>query len=121
MNAAPALSLSGIAKRFGAVEALSDARFELRRGAVHALLGENGAGKTTLMRIAYGLLRADAGEMRVDGAPFAPHSPLDALARGIGMVHQHFTIVPAMTVAENIALGGHGRFRPEEADRKSVV
>ena len=115
MNEAPALSLSGIAKRFGAVEALSDARLELRRGSVHALLGENGAGKTTLMRIAYGLLRADRGEMRVDGAVFAPRSPLDAIARGIGIVHQHFTIVPAMTVAENIALGGHGRFRPEAA------
>ena len=71
MNEAPALSLSGIAKRFGAVEALSDARLELRRGSVHALLGENGAGKTTLMRIAYGLLRADRGEMRVDGAVLA--------------------------------------------------
>jgi len=112
---APALTLTGIAKRFGAIEALSDARFELNRGSLHALLGENGAGKTTLMRIAYGLLRADRGDMRVDGAAVALRSPRDAIALGIGMVHQHFTIVPAMTVAENVALGGRGRFEPREA------
>ena len=114
MSDAPALSLRGIAKRFGAVEALTDARFELRRGSLHALLGENGAGKTTLMRIAYGLLRADHGEIRVDGAAVVLRSPRDAIALGIGMVHQHFSIVPAMTVSENVALGGRGRFRPDE-------
>ena len=114
MSDALALSLSGIAKRFGAVDALTDARLEIRRGSLHALLGENGAGKTTLMRIAYGLLRADQGEIRVDGKAVTLRSPRDAIALGIGMVHQHFSIVPAMSVSENIALGGRGRFRPEE-------
>jgi simple sugar transport system ATP-binding protein len=82
---------------------------------VHALLGENGAGKTTLMRIAYGLTKADAGEVRLDGAVVRWRSPADALAAGIGMVQQHFALVPAMTVAENVALGLPGRFDPRAA------
>ena len=115
MTEAPALTLERVAKRFGETRALVDASLELRRGSLHALLGENGAGKTTLMRIAFGLIPPDAGAVRVDGAMVTLRSPLDAIARGIGMVHQHFTLVPAMTVAENVALGGHGRFRSREA------
>ena len=109
-DAPVALELEGITKRFAAVQALSRAAFRLRPGSVHALLGENGAGKTTLMRIAYGLLRPDAGTIRVGGRPRQFGTPRDALAAGIGMVQQHFSLVPAMTVAENIALGRGGAY-----------
>ena len=83
--------------------------FELRRGEVHALLGENGAGKSTLMSILYGLYSPDEGEVEIDGESVKIHSPSDAIARGIGMVHQHFMLVPVMTVAENIVLGAEPR------------
>ncbi len=108
-DAPVALALRGIDKRFGNVQALSAATLEVRSGTVHALLGENGAGKSTLMRIAYGLERADAGAVVVWNERVRITSAADAIANGIGMVHQHFTLVPAMTVAENIALGGRGR------------
>jgi simple sugar transport system ATP-binding protein len=111
---APVLELLGIVKRYGSLTALDDASLVLRPGTVHALLGENGAGKTTLMRVAFGMVRPDAGRVRVDGRDLQLRSPADAIATGIGMVHQHFTLVPAMTVAENIALGGHGRLRRRE-------
>ena len=104
------LALDGIVRRFGAAVALDGASLGVRRGTLHAVLGENGAGKTTLMRIAFGMLQPDAGTVRLDGAPHRLASPADAIAAGIGMVHQHFTIVPAMTVAENVALGGRGRY-----------
>jgi simple sugar transport system ATP-binding protein len=106
---AAALELRGIHKRFRAQAALAGADLVVRPGTVHALLGENGAGKSTLMRIAYGLERADAGDVRVNGRVARFASPADAIAAGIGMVHQHYAIVPAMTVAENVALGGRGR------------
>ena len=110
---APVLELVGIHKRFGSVQALRGADFVLTAGEVQALLGENGAGKTTLMHIAYGLVRPDAGEVRVDAAPRLIASPGQARRLGIGLVHQHFTAVPALTVAENIALAagwsGHPR------------
>jgi len=105
----PALSLRGIDKRYGATQALASASLRVRAGTVHALLGENGAGKTTLMHIAYGMARADAGTIELYGRTARFDSPADAIAGGVGMVHQHFTLVPAMTVAENVALGGHGR------------
>ena len=109
MTAAPfALEMAGVSRRFGAVLALDDVSLQVRRGSVHALLGENGAGKTTLMHVAYGMVRADSGTIRVGPNPARILSPADAIALGIGMVHQHFTLVPAMTVAENIALGGRG-------------
>lgn len=109
------LILDGISRQFGSTIALDDVSFRLRAGTVHALLGENGAGKTTLMRIAFGMLRADSGALRVKERDMKLVSPSDALAHGIGMVHQHFTLVPTMTVAENVALGGAGRFDPERA------
>ena len=79
--------------------------FDVRAGEVHALLGENGAGKSTLMRQLYGLYQPDAGQILVDGQPLSFHSPADAIRAGIGMVHQHFMLVPTLTVAENVALG----------------
>jgi general nucleoside transport system ATP-binding protein len=100
----PALELLGITKRFGSVQALRGADFTLASGELHALLGENGAGKSTLMHIANGMVRRDAGEVRVNGIARSIHSPRAARELGIGMVHQHFTSVPALTVSENIAL-----------------
>lgn len=119
---APSLELHDISKRFGSVIALEDVSFATTPGSVHALLGENGAGKTTLMRIAFGMIRPDAGHLMVNGEPRVISSPADAIAAGIGMVHQQFSLVPAMTVAENVALGGKGRFRSDEvAERLSEV
>ncbi|HVD32395.1 MAG TPA: ATP-binding cassette domain-containing protein, partial [Gemmatimonadales bacterium] len=100
----PVFELIGIQKRFGSVQALDGADFTLRTGEIHALLGENGAGKSTLMHIAYGLVRSDTGDVRMDGVVRRIASPRQARELGIGMVHQHFTSVPALTVAENIAL-----------------
>jgi len=109
------LSLEDITHSFGSVQALDAASLHVRPGTVHALLGENGAGKSTLMRVAFGLLTPQEGTLHWQGQALTLRSPADALARGIGMVHQHFSLVPAMTVAENVALGGRGRFHPSEA------
>jgi simple sugar transport system ATP-binding protein len=98
------LELRGITKRFGSVVADDSVDFELRRGEVHALLGENGAGKSTLMNVIYGLYRPDEGEILVNGRPVVFGSAKDAIEAGIGMVHQHFMLIPVMTVAENIVL-----------------
>jgi simple sugar transport system ATP-binding protein len=105
----PLLTLRGITRKFGTFTALDAVSFSVRAGKVHALLGENGAGKTTLMRVAFGLIRPDTGEILVDGTHRRFNSPGDAIAAGIGMVHQQFSLIPAMTVAENVALGGRGR------------
>ena len=102
---APALELRGITKRFGPVVANDGIDFDLRPGEVHALLGENGAGKSTLMSILYGLYSPDEGEIRVNGEQVEVDSPSRAIDLGIGMVHQHFMLVPVMTVTENIVLG----------------
>jgi simple sugar transport system ATP-binding protein len=99
------LELRNITKRFGAVSANDRVSIVVRGGSIHAIVGENGAGKSTAMRIAYGFYRADEGEILVDGQPRSIRSPHDAIALGIGMVHQHFMLVDAMTVAENIVLG----------------
>ncbi|MBS2026904.1 MAG: ABC transporter ATP-binding protein [Deltaproteobacteria bacterium] len=101
----PALELSHISKRFGALAALDDVSLAVQPGEILALVGENGAGKSTLMNVAYGLYRADAGEIRIRGEVVHPRSPADAIARGVGMVHQHFQLVPPLTVAENVVLG----------------
>jgi general nucleoside transport system ATP-binding protein len=111
-----ALALTGITKRFGTTLALQDVTLRIGPGRVHALLGENGAGKTTLMRVAFGMVHPDAGTVQVQGRRMDIRTPADAIAAGIGMVHQHFTLVPAMTVAENLALGGHGRLRASDTD-----
>ncbi|HEX2755436.1 MAG TPA: ABC transporter ATP-binding protein [Candidatus Limnocylindrales bacterium] len=102
---APALEMRGITKRYPGVVANDRIDLEVRPGEIHALLGENGAGKTTLMNILYGLARPDEGEILIDGAPVKITGPSDAIARGINMVHQHFMLVPVLSVAENILLG----------------
>jgi simple sugar transport system ATP-binding protein len=101
----PALEAAGIVKAFPGVLANDHVDFELRSGEIHALLGENGAGKSTLMNILAGLYRPDEGEIRLDGRPVVFRSPRDAIEAGLGMVHQHFTLVPSQTVTENILLG----------------
>jgi simple sugar transport system ATP-binding protein len=103
-----AVVMRGIRKRFGDVEALKGVDLTVRAGEIHALLGENGAGKTTLMNILYGLVPADAGAIDVDGRRIEVASPQDATRAGIGMVHQHFKLVPTLTVTENMILGDHG-------------
>jgi simple sugar transport system ATP-binding protein len=104
-EATTVLELRGITKSFPGVVANDHIDLDLRRGEVHALLGENGAGKTTLMNVLYGLSKPDEGEILVDGQRVSFGSPKDAISRGIGMVHQHFMLIPVMTVAENIVLG----------------
>jgi ABC-type uncharacterized transport system ATPase subunit len=101
----PALDLRRITKRFGRLVANDAIDFELRRGEIHALLGENGAGKSTLMNVLYGLHHPDEGEILLDGEPVRIDSPRRAISLGIGMVHQHFMLVSVMTVAENLVLG----------------
>src|ERR1041384_7488381 len=100
----PALELRGITKRFPGVLANDHVDFDLPRREVHALLGENGAGKSTLMNILYGLYHPDEGETFMRGPRVSLTSPTDAIEHGIGMVHQHFMLIPVMTVAENIVL-----------------
>jgi len=112
------LTLSDISKSFGAVRALDGATLSVAAGEVHALLGENGAGKTTLMRIADGLLQADAGRILVDGRPVLLRSARDARKQGIGLVHQHSTAVPALSVAENIALTAGWAVAPRALHRR---
>ncbi len=107
----PALELRGVSKKFSSVVALDSVSFTVRPNSVHALLGENGAGKTTLMRIAFGMVKPDNGQILRNGQIIDLSSPSKAIAAGIGMVHQQFSLVPAMTVAENIALGGRGLYR----------
>src|SRR5438445_6066340 len=99
------LELRNITKRFGNVLANDGVNIVVRPGSIHAIVGENGAGKSTAMRIAYGFYKADGGEILVEGQAREVNSPHDAIALGIGMVHQHFMLVETMTVAENIVLG----------------
>src|SRR4029079_10176124 len=99
------IELRRITKAFGTTVANREVDFDLRPGEIHALLGENGAGKTTLMSILFGLVTPDEGEILLGGEPVSLASPHDAVQRGIGMVHQHFMLVPNFTVAENVVLG----------------
>ena len=101
----PVLEMRGITKRFPGIVANDAVDFDLLPGEVHALLGENGAGKSTLMNILYGLYTPDEGEILIRGKRVDMHSPRDAIGQGIGMVHQHFMLIPVMTVAENVVLG----------------
>ncbi|MDX1448202.1 MAG: ABC transporter ATP-binding protein [Acidimicrobiia bacterium] len=120
MNNEPAVRLEGITKRFPGVIANQDVTLEVARGEIHALCGENGAGKSTLMKILYGMQKADEGRMFIDGVEVDFHSPTDAIAAGIGMVHQHFMLADNFTVLENVILGAEpthagGRIDFEEA------
>jgi simple sugar transport system ATP-binding protein len=120
----PILELRGITKNFPDVVANDAVDFDLFSGEVHALLGENGAGKSTLMNVLYGLYRPDAGEIRLDGARAEISSPRDAIELGVGMVHQHFMLIPVMTVAENIVLAmepRRGPFLDRESAEKRVA
>ena len=103
-----AIELIGISKSFGPVKANRDIQLEVRQGTIHGVIGENGAGKSTLMSILYGFYQADSGEIRVGGKPVSIKTPNDAIALGIGMVHQHFMLVENFTVLENIILGAEG-------------
>ncbi|MEO5888569.1 MAG: ATP-binding cassette domain-containing protein, partial [Anaerolineales bacterium] len=122
------LEAKGITKKFPGVLANDRVDFDLRKGEIHALLGENGAGKSTLMNILYGLHKPDAGEVIVDGSPMQLNSSRDAINHGIGMVHQHFMLIPVFTVTENIMLCAETDHRtaPNEMplvklDRKEVA
>ena len=119
-----AVELRRINKRFGAVHANRDVDLRVERGSITGIIGENGAGKSTLVSILYGFYAADSGEILLDGEPIRPDGAADAIVRGIGMVHQHFMLVPAMSVLENVTLGREGgllRFRGERAARARMA
>src|ERR1700757_4816250 len=105
VTAEPLLALSQLTKRFGSFTALSEVSLDLRPGEVHCILGENGAGKSTLCNLIFGVHQPDGGVMRYRGAPFGPAGPADALAQGIAMMHQHFSLVGGMSVVDNVLLG----------------
>jgi len=117
---APALEMRGITKRYPGVVANDQIDLEVRPGEIHALLGENGAGKTTLMNVLYGLARPDEGQILLDGEEVHLTGPSDAIHRGISMVHQHFMLVPVLSVAENIVLGEETMAGPVFLDRKEA-
>ncbi|HEY4995377.1 MAG TPA: ATP-binding cassette domain-containing protein, partial [Aestuariivirga sp.] len=104
----PAIELINIDKRFGAVHANNNVSIAIAAGTIHGIIGENGAGKSTLMSILFGFYQADKGECRIQGKPEKIKSSTDAIALGIGMVHQHFMLVEPFTVLENIILGAEG-------------
>src|ERR687892_1158422 len=113
--------MKGVTKRYPGVLANDHIDLGVRPGEIHALLGENGAGKSTLMNILYGLAEPDEGEILMDGQPITIHSPADAIARGISMVHQHFMLVPVLTVAENIVLGEETMANAVFLDRREAA
>ena len=117
---APALEMRGITKRYPGVVANDGIDLEIRPGEIHALLGENGAGKSTLMNILYGLATPDEGEILLDGTAVTIAGPADAIARGISMVHQHFMLVPVLSVADNILLGEETMANPIFLDRREA-
>ncbi len=123
-NAVPLLEMRGITKRFPGVVANDRVDFDVRVGEVHTLFGENGAGKSTLMRVLYGFYKPDEGEIRLRGESVAITSPAAAIARGIGMIHQHFMLVNTLTVAENVALGtrsGRGPLTDLDAVTRRII
>src|SRR5262245_42451619 len=110
----PLLTLADISKRFPGVVANDQVTFAVAEREIHALLGENGAGKSTLVKLIYGLMRPDGGRMSLAGKPYAPSSPAEARAKGVGMIFQHFSLFDGLTVAQNIALG----MNRQRADRR---
>ncbi|RKF18555.1 ABC transporter ATP-binding protein [Alginatibacterium sediminis] len=110
-----AIELSHIDKKFGAVHANRDISLQVPKGTIHGIIGENGAGKSTLMSIIYGFYKADKGSMMIDGKPFLPSSSQDAIASGVGMVHQHFMLVETFTVLENVVLGAEDGWKLNES------
>ncbi|WP_408908370.1 ATP-binding cassette domain-containing protein, partial [Variovorax paradoxus] len=112
MSSTTVLRLQGITKRFGSLVANDAISLDLRAGEVLALLGENGAGKSTLMSILFGHYVADEGRIEVFGAPLAPGNPKAALAAGVGMVHQHFTLADNLSVLDNVTMGTEPLWRP---------
>lgn len=116
---APLLEIQNLFKSFGKLQALAGVHFTLAAGEIHALLGENGAGKSTLMNILYGLLQADSGRIFLEGKPFSPRSPAQAIRAGLGMIHQHFMLVSNFTVLENLMLG-HTRFDFSKSGRQRL-
>ncbi|MFC6331508.1 ABC transporter ATP-binding protein [Paenibacillus septentrionalis] len=114
------LEMDSITKKYGTVTANQDVNFNLRKGEVHALIGENGAGKTTLMRILYGMESSTSGQIKVDGKPVSFQDPTDAIKHKIGMVHQHFMLFPAFSIAENIVIGGEPK-KGVIFDRKQAI
>ncbi|WP_229890935.1 ABC transporter ATP-binding protein [Streptomyces lavendofoliae] len=119
--AAPAVELRGITKRFPGVVANHDIDITIRKGTVHALVGENGAGKSTLMKILYGMQKPDEGTITIDGKQVSFSSPADAIATGIGMVHQHFMLADNLTVLENVVLGGEKLYGIGAKARKKIM
>ncbi|WP_341894398.1 ABC transporter ATP-binding protein [Ferrovibrio terrae] len=115
--AAPILRVAGISKRFGTLQALQDVSLDLQMGDIHCLLGENGAGKSTLCNVVFGLVQADSGDLHLNGMKFSPSGPSDALQSGIAMVHQHFSLIPELTIVENLCLSK--RFK--RFDRKAEL
>jgi simple sugar transport system ATP-binding protein len=107
----PAVEFRNISKAFGAVQANADVSFTIDQGSIHGVIGENGAGKSTLMSILYGYYRADSGQLLIDGQERSIRTSMDAIALGIGMVHQHFMLVENMTVLDNVMLGSEGGFK----------
>ncbi|MBV9490530.1 MAG: ABC transporter ATP-binding protein, partial [Verrucomicrobia bacterium] len=127
MSSGPAnrllLEMRGISKRYGNVQANRRIDLMVPEGRIVGLLGENGSGKSTLMKVLFGMVRADGGTITIRGRPLASHSPREALAAGIGMIHQHFMLVDAMSVAENVMLGWRpaGRWLRRDAVAKSII
>src|ERR1044072_6149292 len=117
---APVLEMRGITQRYPGVVANDKIDLEVRPGGIHALLGENGAGKTTLMNILYGLAKPDEGTILLDGKEVTLTGPSDAIARGISMVHQHFMLVPVLSVAEDDVLGEETMANPVFLDRNEA-
>jgi simple sugar transport system ATP-binding protein len=121
-RASPLLTLAGMSKRFGSLQALDQVSLEIAAGEIHCLLGENGAGKSTLCNLIFGVYRPDAGEMRFLGRPHRPAGPAEALAEGIAMVHQHFSLVGDLSVVDNLLLGqAKGILRRRECAERVVA